>query len=438
MHFLFEVGIILALLVANGIFAMAEIAVVSARKTKLRSQADAGDRRARRALDLAESPNRFLSTVQVGITLVGIIAGAYGGASLSEKVAVPLQSISWLAPHAKPVAFTLVVLAITYLSLVVGELVPKRLGLSNPEKVSALLAGPMMGISYVAKPLVSLLSASTDGLLKLLGLKETSEATVTAEDLRLLAREGLRVGELHKSESEMVERVLSLDTLTVRDLMTPRPKIIWIQKDDSHEAIWHKVVVSGHTTFPVYDRSRDNVVGIVSIKSIYAHLAAGIPVRIKDLMTPPLLVPPSQNALTLLETFKKTGKHAAIAIDEFGSVTGLVALHDIMEAIAGDFPTQDARLRPTAKQREDGSWLIDAMIPIEEFETTVKDFPIDPISERDYTTFGGFVVKHIGHVPNEGDCFTAGPYQVEIIDMDHLRVDKVLLIPVKSGKPASS
>jgi putative hemolysin len=435
MDFLFEAGVILALLVANGIFAMAEIAVVSSRKTKLRSQAEAGDRKARRALELAESPNRFLSTVQVGITLVGIIAGAYGGASLSEKVAAPLESVPWLAQYAKPLAFALVVLSITYLSLVIGELVPKRVGLSNPEKVSALLAGPMMAISKIAKPLVLLLSASSDGIMKLLGLKETGETAVTAEDLRLLAREGLRVGELHKSESEMVERVLSLDMLTVRDLMTPRPKIIWIQQDDPHEAIWHKVVVSGHTTFPVYDRGRDNIVGIVSIKSIYAHLAAGIAVKIKDLMTPPLFVPPSQNALALLETFKKTGKHVAIAIDEYGSVAGLVALHDVMEAIAGDFPTQDARLRPVAKQRDDGSWLIDAMIPIEEFEAAVKDVPIDPINERDYTTFGGFIVKHFGRVPNEGDSIPIGPYQVEIIDMDHLRVDKVLLIPTNKSGP---
>ena len=436
MALLAEFGIIIALLLANGVFAMAEIAVVSSRKGRLRAGADAGDKRARRALELAESPNRFLSTVQVGITLVGIFAGAYGGASLAAKLAVYLRDVPYVAPYANGVAFGLVVLVITYLSLVIGELVPKRIGLSAPERISGLLAGPMSALSIIAKPLICLLTASTDGLMKLLGLKDAPEAVVTEDELRLLAREGLRVGVLFKAESEMLESVLALDKLTVKDLMTPRPKIIWIQQDESHDLIWHKIVVSGHSHFPVYDKRRDQVVGIVNVKSIYAHLAANIPIKIKDLVMPALFVPATLNALTLLETFKKEGKHVAIVIDEFGSVHGLVTTHDIMEAIVGEFPTMDARLRPTARRREDGSWLIDAMIPVEEFEAAVTDFPLHPKGQRDYETFGGFVIKQLGHVPQEGECFEAGHYLVEIIDMDDLRVDKVLLLPRRL--PASS
>jgi putative hemolysin len=429
--FVFEIGIILALLVANGIFAMAEIAVVSAKKSKLKLLAEKGDARARRALALAESPNRFLATVQVGITLVGILAGAYGGAALSENFAVYLRQVSFLAPYANPIAFGLVVASITYLSLILGELVPKRIGLRNPERIAGLLAAPMSAVSAVTRPLVSFLSLSTEGILKILGLKEIPEAPVSEEELKLMAREGLRVGVLHRAESEMVESVLTLDKVRVRDLMTPRSKIIWIQEDETHDRIWHKVVVSGHTRFPVYSTTRDRVIGMVSVKEIYANLAAGVPVRVKDLIVEPLVVPSSQNALALLESFKRTGRHMAVVVDEFGTVTGLVTLHDLMESIVGEFTTQDKRLRPEARKREDGSWLVDAMLPIDEFESQVLDFPLDAAETREYETFGGFLVNRLGHVPEEGESFDCGPYTVEIIDMDAHRIDKVLLLRKK-------
>ena len=435
----FEVCVILLLLVANGVFAMAEIALVSSRKAKLRAQADNGNANAKRALQLAESPNRFLSTVQIGITLVGIIAGAYGGTRLSERLAVVVQDVPGVGRYAAPISFGLVVAGITYLSLVIGELVPKRVGLTNPERISGILAGPMSALSVAAKPLVWLLSASTEALLKLLGLKDLPQGSVSEDELRLLAREGLRAGVLYPSESAMVESVLALDKLRVRDLMTPRAKIIWIHEDEPHDRMWHKIVVSGHTTFPVYtDPSRDKVAGVISVKAIYANMAAGVPVRVRDLVTKPLVVPASLNALNLLETFKRSQRHMALVVDEFGNVAGMVTLHDIMEAIVGEFTTADKRLRPTAKQREDGSWLVDAMIPIEEFQTTVKDFPLEPEAERDYETFGGFIVKRMGHVPQEGDSFECGQYVVEIIDMDNLRVDKVLLLrnPKKPSKSA--
>lgn len=426
---LFEIAVIFALLLANGVFAMAEIAVVSSKKTKLKALADAGDRKAARALALVESPSRFLATVQVGITLVGIVAGAYGGASLSGKLAPLLKNISFLAPYADGVAFVLVVALITYLSLIVGELVPKRLGLSNPERIASLLAGPMAVISSMARPLVSLLGSSTEGLLRICGFKDLPAASVSEEELRLLAREGLRVGVLHPAETEMLESVLALDKLKVRDLMTPRSKLIWVQEEEPHDKVWHKIVVSGHSTFPVYTTNRDRVAGVITVKAIYAHLAAGINVRIKDIMTEPFVVPASQNSLVLLETFKRTGRHLAVVVDEFGAVAGLVTLHDIMEAIVGDFPSMEKRLKPAAKKREDGSWLVDAMIPIEEFEAVVSDCPLDPASQRDYETFGGFVINRLGRLPAEGDTFQCGRYTVEIIDMDSHRVDKVLLLP---------
>jgi putative hemolysin len=291
----------------------------------------------------------------------------------------------------------------------------------------------MSALSRLAAPLVWLLSASTDAALNLLRLKNAPQEGVTEDELRLLAREGLRVGVLHPAESAMVESVLALDKLRVSDLMTPRAKIIWIHVEEPHDRIWHKVVVSAHTTFPVYGDTRDNVLGVITVKAIYANLAAGVPVRVRDLMVSPLVVPSTQNALQLLETFKRAGRHLAMVVDEFGTITGVVTMHDVLEAIVGEFPSQGERLRPAARRREDGSWLVDAMIPIDQFAAEVKDFPLDPIEAREYETFAGFVVSRLGRVPREGDCFACGAFTVEIIDMDSHRVDKVLLLPAKKA-----
>jgi putative hemolysin len=424
-----EAGIILVLLLANGLFSMTEIAVVSARKSRLRERADRGDSRARAALDLAENPNRFLATVQVGITLVGVLAAAFGGARLTAELTRLLRPVPGLEPFAESLSFGLVVALITLATLIIGELVPKRLGLANPEGVAVALAGPMNALSRLAAPLVNLLGWCTDALIKVCRLPSERATPVNEEDVKLLVREGMRAGVFHPGEPAMVEGVLGLDRLSVRELMTPRAKIIWINVSDSHESIWHKVVVSGHTTFPVYEGNRDLVVGMVTVKAIYAHLAAGLPVRIKDLMTAPLVVPASQSAATLLETFKRSGKHLALVADEFGGIVGLVSLHDLMEAIIGEFPSQDERLRPRAQQRGDGSWLVDAAIELNEFARALPGFELPPGSGRDFRTFAGFVFQHLGHIPTEGESFVWQDYTVEIIDMDGHRVDKVLLLP---------
>lgn len=427
-----ELAIILVLLVINGIFSMTELAVVSARKARLRQRADNGDARARAALDLAESPNTFLATVQVGITLVGVLAAAFSGATMTEKLAAPLKEVAWLAAYADKVAFAIVVTVLTYFTLVIGELVPKRLGLGNPEGIACALAGPVRWLSNLASPLVSLLSWSTDALLAVFRIKPAPEAGITEEEVRLLVKEGTRAGVFLKHESEMVDSVLALDRLPVRDLMTPRAKIIWIGVTDAHQSVWHKIVVSGHTTFPVYEGNRDHVVGVVSVKAIYANLAAGTPANVKDLMVPPLVVPATKSASGLLEKFKQTGKHIALVADEFGGIIGLVSLHDIMEAIIGELPTPDERARPQAVRRENGSWLVDGMMAVEDFERAVPGFKLHAGPERDYQTFGGFVLKHLGHMPEEGESFPHQDYQVEVIDLDGHRVDKVLLMPLKT------
>ncbi len=429
---LLEVVIILLLLIANGVFAMTEIAVVSARKGRLKRLADDGDSRAARALALAESPNRFLSTVQVGITLVGIVAGAFGGARLAEDLSGLIGHWELVAPWADALSFGVVVVAITYVSLVIGELVPKRLALGNPEGIAMAMSGTMQKLSLLAGPVVMFLSVSTDALLKLLNIKPAPASGVSEDEVKLLIREGMRSGVFLPTESAMVESVLALDRVPVRDLMTPRAKIIWINVADSHESIWHKIVVSGHTTFPVFEGNRDHVIGVISVKAIYANLAAGAVVSVRDLMTPALVVPAAMAAAALLEKFKQSGRHVALIADEFGGITGLVSLHDIMEAIIGDLPSADERARPRAVRRDDGSWLVDGLLDADEFERVVTGFKLPPAGQRDYQTFAGFIVRHLGHVPVEGQSFVLNDYHVEIIDMDAHRVDKVLLMPIKN------
>ena len=429
---LVEVGVILVLLVANGVFAMTEIAIVTARKARLRRLADSGNARAAIALALAESPNRFLSTVQIGITLVGILAGAFGGATIAEEIARALEGVPGLASSSNAIGLGVVVLVLTYCSLVLGELVPKRIGLGNPEGISLLVARPMQALSAFAGPVVRLLSISTDGLLQLLAIKPQKEAAVTEEEVKVLMQDGLRAGAFQKVESDIVESVLGLDRLTVRDIMTPRPKVIWLNREDPHDQIWHKIVVSGHSFFPVYESNRDRAVGVVSVKAIYANLAAGVGVNLKDLMVPPLLVPATQNVLQLVETFKKSGKHLALVADEFGGIVGLVTLNDLMEAIVGDFPSQDERAKPTVAARPDGSWLIDAMIEIERVEQALPGFRVEASDSKDYQTLAGFVVKRLGRLPKEGETFEEQGYVFEVLDMDRHRVDKVLVVPVKA------
>ena len=426
-----EISIILVLLIANGVFAMAEIAVVSSKKPRLRRLAEQGNAKAKAALELAESPNRFLSTVQVGITLVGIFAGAFGGATLATKLSGALQSVTFLAAYADKVAFGIVVVLLTYFSLVLGELVPKRFGLADPEGIAMAVARPMNWLSRCVDPLVSFLSVSTDALLAVLGFKPGKETAVSEDEVRVMMQEGVRAGAFNKVESHIVHSALDLDQLPVRAIMTPRPKVIWLNQDDTHEQIWHKIVVSGHSHFPVYEGTRDRTTGFVSVKSIYANLAAGASVKLKDLMISPLIVPETQNVLQLVEIFKQTGKHIAMVTDEFGNIVGLVTLNDVMEAIVGEFPSQGERAKPEARKRDDGSWLIDAMIEVQAVKEALPGMQLSEPETSEYQTLAGLVLKRLGHVPREGETFTEHGYVFEVLDMDGHRVDKILVTKVK-------
>ncbi len=431
-----ELVIIALLLVANGLFAMAEIAVVSARKSRLRKLAEDGDASSRIALDLAESPSRFLSTVQLGITLVGVLASVFGGATIAEHLATALGRVPFLAPWAHAIGIGSVVIALTLCQVIVGELIPKRIALAAPENVARILAPPMAFFARRAAWIVDALSGCVDGALHLIGAKAVATGPhVTEDDVRILIREGLTAGVLQKAEAGMLEGVLKLDQVPIRDLMTPKPKIVWLCIEDSHDTVWRKIVASNHSYFPVYENNRDNVVGIVSVKAIYANLAAGLTVRLHDLVTAPLLVPETRTAIQLLDTFKQSGCHVAIVTDEFGAVQGLVSLIDLLEAIVGDIPSPEQRLQPEARKRPDGSWLLDATLDLDKLASLFPGITLTGHEDLEIQTAGGFVVHEIGRVPVEGDSIVRGGWRFEVIDMDAHRVDKLLVSPVNAPQP---
>ncbi len=430
-----EIFIIFLLLLANGVFAMAEIAVVSSRKARLKKLADEGSAKAQAALALAQSPDRFLSTVQIGITLVGILAGAFGGATLSDKLAVVVARSPALAPYAMPISIFVVVGAITYFSLIIGELVPKRVALSNPEGRAMLIAKPMTGLSRLAAPFVWFLTLSTNLVLKVFGLGKEVDAPPSDEEVTHMIEQGASAGVFHKAERAMVEGVLRLDERPVSEIMTRRTKIVWLNIADSDEINWRKIVASGHSQFPVYEGTRDHVLGMVTVKSLWANAAAGVPNSIRNHLIAPLFVPITVNVIQLLESFKKTGKHLALVTDEFGSVQGLVTLIDVMEAIVGDLPEPGDRTLPGAEQRHDGSWLVDGSMTVDEFRVRFGLPRLPGEEDEDFETVGGFMLDRLGHIPEPGESFQWDGWRFEVVDMDGHRVDKILFS--KSGESAS-
>jgi putative hemolysin len=424
---LIEILILLLLLLANGVFALAEISVVSARKGRLRTLADEGSARARVALAVAEEPTRFLSTVQVGITLIGILAGAFGGARLSGHLAAVLGGLPLLAPYSQPLALGLVVGIITYLSLIVGELVPKRLGLSHPERNAMLVVGPVNLLARLAAPFVWLLTASTQIVLRLLRHKSPAEAPPSDEEIAHLIRQGTTAGVFHQAESAMVEGVLRLDERPVTELMTRRTKIVWLNVADADEINWRKIVASGHSHFPVFEGTRENVLGMVSVKALWANSAIGLPNRLRDHLTKPLVVPQTIHAVQLLEAFKQSGRHLALVADEYGSIQGLVTVIDVMEAIVGDLPGLDDRRAPDAVQREDGSWLVDGGMGLAELKRRFGLGELPGEADGDFQTLGGFMLDRFGRIPGAGDHFNWAGWRFEVVDMDRHRIDKVLL-----------
>ena len=409
---------------------MSEIAVVAARKVRLQQLADAGNAQARTALQLAQKPNQFLATVQVGITLVGILAGAFGGATIAEEIGAYLSLVPLLAPYSELIGVVVVVIVITYFSLIIGELVPKRLALSNPERIAAMVAQPMQFLATLTLPIVRLLDLSSDLVIRLLRVKPSSEPAITLEEIKVLLEQGTESGVFEETEQDMIENVLRLDERSVSACMTPRPKIIWLDLDEPVEAIQRKVIENNFSRFPVARGSLDQIVGIVQAKDWLVQSLTHQPLDLNELVRPPLFIPESMSALDVLELFKKQRTHVALVADEFGGIEGMVTHDDILEDIVGNIPLAGEPLtEPQASQREDGSWLVDGLLDIVTLKEILDIKQLPNEEEGGYHTVGGFILRQVQTVPVAGQHFEWQDIRFEVVDMDGRRVDKVLIIP---------
>jgi putative hemolysin len=427
-----EALIILTLVIANGILSISEIAVVSSSKARLQHRITEGDSRARAALELANSPNKFLSTIQVGITTVGILAGAFGGATIASELANSLRAVPNIYPYSDALSIASVVLTITFMTLILGELVPKRLALSDPERIASIVAGPMNILSSITSPVVYILSTTTDLMIRAIGIQPYRQPTVTEEEIRILIDQGTHAGVFEEEEQDIVERVFRLGDRRVDALMTLRAEIIWLDVEDSPDSIQRKISNSTYSLFPVCSGILDNVLGVVQAKDLLNCNLKDGRIDLKKSLLPPLFVPESMKALKVLEKFKETGVHLAIVIDEYGGVQSLVTLTDMLEAMVGDIPHIAELGEPGKIRRDDGSWLMDGMLPIDEFKETFEIEENLPGEESGlYQTLGGFVMMNLEKVPVVGDRFEWDGLRIEVVDMDDNRVDKLLVIPIK-------
>ncbi|MEO1210610.1 MAG: hemolysin family protein [Cyanobacteria bacterium J06638_20] len=429
----FEILIILILILANGLFAMSEMSIVSARKIRLADQAEKGDRRAQAALNLANSPNRFLATIQVGITVIGILAGAFGGATLAGSVAELLSAVPMLAPYSQPLGFALVVILTAYLSLIVGELVPKRLALNNPEAIAIRVARSMNWLSAIAYPIVHLLSFSTDAVMGLLGIPSTTdqEQFVTEDEIKVMVRQGAEAGMFEAAEQDMVERVFHLADHYIAALMTPRMDIVWLDVNDPEAVNHQKLIDTGHGRYPVCQGHLDNVLGVAYVTDLFPCALKSQPMELVHNFRKPLFVPERTTALKVLELFKQSGTHIALVVDEYGVIQGIVTLNDVMEVVMGDIPFADHDYESPIVQREDGSWLLDGMVTVDKLKE-VFDLGTLPEEERgNYQTLGGFVISQLGRIPAAADYFEWAGWRFEVMDMDGNRVDKILIMAVE-------
>jgi putative hemolysin len=422
-----EIIIIFLLIMLNGSFSMAEMSLVSVRRPRLQQWADGGSGGAQAALDLAEKPESFLSITQLGMTLIGILTGALGEHALGERLELYLNGIPHIAPYGPALAMGFVVVVITYVSVVIGELVPKRLALHSPERLASALAKPMSVISHVGRPFVRLLNASTNAILGLLRMHPSEEPPVTEEEIKLIMQQGAEAGVIEQTEHEMVNRLFRLNDRAVEALMKPRREIVSLDIDSPITENMEKVAMSSHSRFPVIQGSLDRVIGIVHKHELLKSCLAGKPPDLKDTARPPLFVPAAIPAFRLLEMFKASHTHIALVVDEYGAVEGLVTLNDFFEDLVGEVASAPMPQRRHAVQRPDGSWLVDGKMTVHDFKELMNLAKLPDEERRGYHTLGGFVMVQIGRVPVAADTFEAQGLRFEVVDMDENRVDKVLV-----------
>lgn len=425
---LVEIVIILGLIFLNGILSMSEMAIISSRKARLQNLAESGDKGGAMALAIASEPASFLATVQIGITLVGILAGAFGGITIAEEIAAFIKQMPPLAPNAEAVGMTVVVSLITLLSLIFGELIPKQIALQYPERIARTVAKPMHWLAILAAPLVRFLSGTTNFVLRLCGLKDSSDPPVTQAEIHVLVEQATEAGEVEESEQEMVTGVLELDDRRVTSLMTPKSDIVWLSVDDTPGKMLERIGKRPHSHMPVARGNLDHLLGVVEAQQIMLAALAGDPdkINLETMVSQPIFVPENATALQLLARFKEEKHQIALVIDEYGGLMGIVTRDDIFQAIAGDLPLLNTAPKWEIVQIEDYSWLIDGQIPMEEFQEVFS--VTDPAGgSQHYHTLAGFIIRHLETIPSTGDKFRWQGLSFEIVDMDRHRIDKVLV-----------
>lgn len=431
--FLEIIGVFL-LIFANACLALAEISIVSSRKARLKSMMEAGDKRAGVALDLAENSNDFLSALQIGVTLIGVMAGAVGGATISDDLERVMVAVPFLVPYAKFLSIGLVVSTITLLSLVLGELIPKRLGLSNPEKFACLVAPSVKLLCNISAPGVRLLTASTGAVLDSIGVEETPAAPVSQEELRILMDEGAKAGVFDSSETAIVSEALRLADRTVKEIMTHRRKVLWIDLLEPIEESVKKMKRTGHVWFPLAEGSLDKVIGIINAKEVLAAVLDKKEINLRDFAKPPNVVPDKNSALDALDKFKQSRIHTAIVCDEYGGVQGVLSLTDLLEAIVGDIPTLEDQTLFNFIRRSDDSFLFDGITHVSDIDQLLH-LNLCAADGGDYKTLAGFVLNKLGTVPATGQSFSHQGYRFEVVDMDRNRIDKILVTRDGSSGP---
>ena len=431
--FTVEILIVLLLVVVNGVLVMSELAIASSRKVRLQQLVNQGNKNAQAALALANEPNNFLATGQIGITLIAILTGAFGEQAISRRVRPWLEAIPALQPYSEAIAFSIAIIIVAYLTLIIGELVPKRLALNNPERIAASVAIPMTFLSKMTAPIVYLLSASTEIVLRLMGIRPSGDPQVTEEEIKVLIEQGTEAGMFEQAEEDIMKRVFRLGERRVSALMTPRLEIVWLDLEDALEENRRTVMEGAHSRFPVCQGGLDNLLGVIQVYDLLVKSLSDQVIDFTSTLQTPVFVPESTRALRVLELFKQSGTQIAFVVDEYGVIQGLVTLTDVLQAIVGDIPSTDELEEPQAIQREDGSWLLDGMLPIYQFKEllSLEDEELPGEHRGSYQTLGGFVVMHLGRIPASADHFIWDEWRFEVMDMDGNRVDKVLVAAVK-------
>lgn len=427
-----ELVIVFLLLLLNAFFALSEMAIVSASKPLLRQQEKQGKKAATIALHLAEDSGRFLSTVQVGITLIGIIAGAYGGATIAEDLALPFNEVGWINPHGELVAVILVVTVLTYFSVVIGELIPKQVALNNPERFAVLVALPMYWLSRICSPVVTLLEGSARIVMKIAGVKKTDEG-MTETEVKAVIAEGAASGAIEKNEHEIIQRVIRLGDRDVNSIMTRSNDVVFIDINDTLEAVRQKIHISGHSRYPVINGSTSKVLGVVKTKELFEGSFSPRAFKVSDYLRDAIFVTEGTPCLKALDVFKQKHLHIAVVIDEYGSAEGIFTTSDLMEAIVGVLPSNYERAEePLIFKQAAGSWLVDGLTPVDEVNIAIgfEEIPID----ANFQTMAGFILHRLEKIPSIGDRLEYAGHYFEIIDMDGRRIDKILIRSTSSSE----